>query len=185
MFNQVEKIISRIFKKPGLFVSSAVLAFLAFFASQLWAWNSDYAYGPPQQRRLCVKRIAENRLRFSTISEEEDCSSGSQRYIAVFSPRPEEGIGLIPSASSARFYPPLTASWPQNKEQSIAKLWHFTCVKRESIEMLKSEVELMRYRGEITADGKNYCESVRLEALRFCQDEWKGEELLEACPDTW
>jgi len=150
------------------------------------AWNPDYAYGLPKQRRMCVKRDGPNTLTFTSIQSDEDCPPTLGRYIVVFAREPKGAIGMVKSSTSLRVFPPLVLSWPANNEESGSPLWHFTCVKAEEMPVLDSKVSLMRYRGEITSrGGRTDCSSAEKNALKYCQDQWKGESLLETCPMSW
>ncbi len=162
-----------------------LVASTLFHGFPLHAWDPDYAYGLPKQRRMCVHREPGGTLLFSSILPDEDCAVGSRRYIVVFGRDPAGSIGLLPSSTSLKFYPPLVLSWPVGNEYSGSPLWHFTCVKPEEIEVLQSRISLLRYKGEITSGGKKDCAEAQRRALKYCQQEWEGESLLEDCPVGW
>ncbi|KAB2840677.1 hypothetical protein F9K50_05370 [bacterium] len=166
-----------------------VLAMLSWLLLQIpaaRAWNPDVAYGLPQERRMCVRRDSDETLLFSAIAEDEDCPAGSRRYIVYFAKEPRGAMALIPTTTSLRFYPPLTLQWPATDHQfSGSPLWHFTCVQKTEISPLGNRMALNSYRGEMTFSGKENCLDAEQRALRFCQEEWKGQALLESCPLSW
>ncbi len=179
-------------EKPSpLSFSALCTARFLLILGMLWpppllAWNPDVAYGLPKQRRMCVKREGPDTLHFFSILHDEPCPEDARRYIVVFGKEPRGSIGLIAASTSHKFYPPLTLAWPViGAEFSGSPLWHFTCVKPEQIDLLQSPIELLRYRGEITSTGKKDCLEAQGRALKFCQEEWKGEKLLEECPIGW
>jgi len=92
---------------------------------------------------------------------------------------------MLSTSTSLRNYPPLVLNWPAKNEDSGSPLWHFTCVKSEEVSVLDSKISLLRYRGEITANGKSECVPAEKSALQYCHDQWKGESLLETCPLSW
>jgi len=149
------------------------------------AWNPDYAYGLPQERRMCVKRDAADTIQFTSIAEDEDCPPGSGRYIVIFAKEPRGAMALISTTTSLRFYPPLTLNWPAQEPHSGSPLWHFTCLQKHDIAPLGTKLSLNSYRGEMTFQGKQDCLEAEQRALKFCQDEWQGEALLESCPISW
>lgn len=159
----------------------------AFFFdfSSARAWNPDYGYGLPRQRRMCAKRESATSVHFYSIAPNEDCPQGSSRYIVVFGRRPRGSMALIRSTTSHKFYPPLTLTWPWEAKKSRQHLWHFTCVQHEERDVLDSKVRLFRYKGEITSGSKYECGEAEIRALKYCQDNLKGEELLESCPIPW
>lgn len=162
------------------------LILLSLYAPESRAWNPDVAYGLPQERRMCVRRDSEETIHFSAIAEDEDCPTGSRRYIVYFAKEPLGAMALIPTTTSLRFYPPLTLQWPAEDHQfSGSPLWHFTCVQKTEISPLGNRMALNSYRGEMTFSGKEKCLDVQQRALRFCQEEWKGQALLESCPLSW
>jgi hypothetical protein len=150
-----------------------------------YAWNPDYAYDLPKQRRMCLKRETPDTVRLYSISQEETCPEGSQRYIVVFGRNPRGSVALLPSTSAVEFYPPLTLVWPPRNPSSSNRLWHFTCVEPVEKEILESRVELFRYKGEITFKGNQDCFETEERALEYCQSDLKGQALLETCPIQW
>lgn len=162
-----------------------IFLWLLFPLPEAKAWNPDVAYGLPQERRMCVRRDSDESILFTAIAEDEDCPTGSRRYIVYFAKEPRGAMALIPTTTSLRFYPPLTLQWPADHNFSGSPLWHFTCVQKTEISPLGNRMELNSYRGEMTFSGKQDCLEAEQRALRFCQDEWKGAALLESCPLSW
>jgi len=72
-------------------ICTAMFLSVALFYSipESQAWNDDYAYGLPKQKRMCVKRDADQTVLFTSVYSEEDCPEGSQRYIVVFGREPK------------------------------------------------------------------------------------------------
>ncbi|MDX1387160.1 MAG: hypothetical protein R3257_06185 [bacterium] len=167
--------------RPTMFLLGTFL--LGFSPAQ--AWNPDYGYGLPKQRRMCVKSMGDGRVQFRAILSHEDCPQESRRYIVIFGKEPRGAIGLLKSSTSQKFYPPLTLKWPTEKNPSRTELWHFTCVTMGEREILGSKVSLYKYLGEITAQADKDCLEVEARALQFCQKELKGESLLESCLISW
>ncbi len=160
-----------------------ILFLITFFKiSSVTAWNPDYAYNLPQQRRMCVKRDSDETIRFYSILSDEDCPPDARRYLVVFAKEPPGGIALVPTTTSLRYYPPLTVQWPPKEKLSSTPLWHFTCLKNEELEVLDSKIPLQSYRGEITSSGKLDCFSAAERALKYCKKEYQGDSLLEQCP---
>lgn len=161
------------------------LAFLIFaFPLGLRAWNEEYAFNLPQERRMCVQR-AEDGLVFTSIDSDADCPPGSKRYVVIFGKEPRGAMALIPTSTSLRFYPPLTLNWPAKDRFSASPLWHFTCLGKAELSPLGVKLSLPTYRGEITAPGKGDCLEAEKRALSYCQGELNGSALLESCPIGW
>ena len=154
-------------------------------SSPCQAWNEDYAYGLPQERRMCVQREDEQGILFTSIEPDADCPPEAKRYIVIFGKEPKGAMALIPTSTSLRFYPPLTLHWPAKDRFSASPLWHFTCVGRAELNPLGVKLSLQTYRGEITSGGKEDCLEAERRALAFCKKEWQGEALLEICPLSW
>jgi hypothetical protein len=169
--------------RPSLF--PLVLLFFLGTPSPVWPWNPDYAYDLPKQRRMCARRETDDSIYFYSIPAEANCPTTEQRYLVVFAKEPKGAIALLPTTSSRDFYPPLTLKWPPDTNPTAGQLWHFTCVKSGEKEILGSKVVLYQYLGELTADVKQDCLSAEARALRYCQEQYKGETLLEACPIAW
>lgn len=167
---------SRIF--PAMFL----LGTLFFDFSPVQAWNPEYGHGLPRQRRMCAKRDSAQTILFYSILPDEDCPKGTTRYVVVFGRKPRDSMALIRSTTSLKFYPPLTLTWPSEQKKSRTSLWHFTCVLSEEREILESKVRLFKYKGEITSENKHRCAEAQQRALTYCQNQLKGEELLESCP---
>ena len=146
------------------------------------AWNPDYAYDLPKQRRMCVHREPDGSLFFSSILTDEDCPHGETRYLVIFAKEPRGAMAMIQTTTDQIFYPPLTLKWPPDDTASRTQLWHFTCVKAGEKEILGSKVKLYQYLGEMTANVQQDCLEAEGRALRYCQEHFKGEALLEACP---
>lgn len=162
------------------------IALIFLLSSSAEAWNPDVAYGLPKQRRMCVQRDAEGTVTFTSVPPDEQCPDGTQRYVVVFGKEPKGAIGMIASSTSHKIYPPLTLEWPaHSKEFSGSPLWHFTCVKPAQITVLEMPVEMLSYKGEITSNGKKDCSEAQARALKFCQEQWRGESLIENCPIGW
>lgn len=151
----------------------------------LWAWNEEYAYNLPQERRMCVQRVDEEGLTFTSIEPDADCPPGSKRYVVIFGKEPRGAMALIPTSTSLRFYPPLTLNWPAKDRFSASPLWHFTCLGRAELNPLGVKLSLPTYRGEITAHGKGDCLEAEKRALNYCREEMSGDALLETCPIGW
>ncbi|HCU23939.1 MAG TPA: hypothetical protein DF383_02890 [Deltaproteobacteria bacterium] len=163
------------------------LTFFLFFGFSRFAtaWNSDYVYGLPKERRMCVQRDGEDGILFRSIASDEDCPPGFRRYIVIFAKEPRGAMALVPTATSLRFYPPLVLNWPAGDNFSSNSLWHFTCIQNHEIEPLGYKLALQSYRGEITFEGREDCQAAERRALKFCREEWAGATLLENCPLSW
>lgn len=162
-----------------------LLGLFFFMPFPAQAWNPDYSYNLPLQRRMCVKRTGTHKLKFYSITMDQDCPKGSSRYVVVFGRNPPGSIALLASTTSQKFYPPLTLEWPPEPKLRNNKLWHFTCVELGEKQLLDSKVQLYQYKGEITAEGKKECVEVEKRALQYCQETLKGKTLLESCPIPW
>jgi hypothetical protein len=134
---------------------------------------------------MCARREGHDSIFFYSILSEETCPPTEQRYLVVFAREPKGAVALLATTTSRNFYPPLILKWPPDERISQGQLWHFTCVKSGEKEILGSKVVLYRYLGELTGDVRQDCMSVEARALRYCQEEFKGETLLEACPISW
>ena len=163
----------------------AFLFCLVLSPTSVWAWNEEYAYGLPQERRMCVQRQEPDGLTFTSIDADGDCPTGAKRYIVIFGKEPKGAMALIPTATSLRFYPPLTLNWPVKERFSATPLWHFTCLAKTEMSPLGVKLSLPIYRGEITAGARENCIDAEQRALNYCRDEMKGESLLETCPLSW
>lgn len=170
--------------RPSLF-PLALFFFLITLPLPTRAWNPDYAYDLPKQRRMCVRREGTDSVILYSISADENCPPEEQRYLVVFAKEPKGAVALLKTTTSHHFYPPLTLKWPPDPNTTAGQLWHFTCVKAGEREILGSKVRLFQYLGEMTADVKQDCLAAEGRALRYCQEELKGEELLETCPIAW
>ncbi len=170
--------------RPTMFLF--LIVFCIFLNSEAQAWNPDYAYGLPRQRRMCVQRQAGNQVHLTSILPDEDCPVAATRYIVIFGKEPRGSIALMPTTTDLKFYPPLVLVWPAQEDTTQTHLWHFTCVKPHEVMILNSKISLMKYKGEITATAdKTECLDVEKRALKYCQDKFEGEELLESCPLGW
>ncbi|MDX1386033.1 MAG: hypothetical protein R3257_00480 [bacterium] len=149
------------------------------------AWNPDYAYDLPKQRRMCVRRVQGHEVEFKAIFSDEDCPKEARRYIVVFAKEPKGAIGLVASTTSQKFYPPLTLKWPTDQNPTRTQLWHFTCVEVGEKNVLGSKIQLYRLRGEVTSKISQQCIEAEARALRYCQDKLKGQTLLENCSIPW
>lgn len=149
------------------------------------AWNPEYAYGLPLQRRMCVNRETEDAVHFSSVSMDETCPPGSRRYVVVFGKEPRGSIALMPITTAQRVYPPLVLTWPERPGFNGTPLWHFTCVETRELKLLESKLTVVGYRGEITSNGARECLDAQKSALLYCQEEWQGDDLLEKCPLGW
>jgi hypothetical protein len=147
-------------------------------------WNPDYAYDLPRQVRMCVKRV-EDKIQFSSVAPEAECPAGSRRYLIVFGKEPRGAMALMPIATAQRFYPPLVLSWPEKEGFNSNPLWHFTCVKTHELNLLESKITMKDYKGEITSRKGEDCLEASARALKYCQEEYQGDELLEKCPLSW
>lgn len=159
------------------------LFFLNF--SEAKAWDPDYAYDLPKQRRMCVERLPKGKVKFSSIFSDEECPKTAQRYIVIFAKKPRGAMGLIGATTSQKFYPPLTLKWPTKKNPSRTQLWHFTCVTLGERRVLDSKIQLYEYLGEYLADDKVPCLEAENRARKYCEETLKGQILLEACPIPW
>ena len=171
--------------KLGIGWGLAFLFGLLLPVSPAQGWNEDYAYGLPQERRMCVERSEEDGLTFSSIPPDADCPPGAKRYIVIFGKEPKGAMALVPTSTSLRFYPPLVLNWPAKERFSASPLWHFTCLGKTELNPLGVKLSLPSYRGEITSRGKEDCLQAEKRALAFCRKEWSGESLLETCPLSW
>jgi hypothetical protein len=172
--------------RPSLFLLGLFFFSLFFgLAPELRAWNPDYAYDLPKQRRMCVRREKDDTVFFYSILSDEECPPTEARYLVIFAREPRGAMALLETNTSQKFYPPLTLKWPPDEKISQSRLWHFTCVKLGEKEILGSKVQLYRYMGEMTSDVRQDCLEAEERALQYCQKEYKGEELLEQCPITW
>jgi hypothetical protein len=172
--------------RPNLF-PLGLFFFLVLFthSPKLPAWNPDYAYDLPKQRRMCVRREGHASVFFYSIASEENCPATERRYLVVFAREPKGAVALLATTSSRDFYPPLTLKWPPDENPTAGQLWHFTCVKTGEKDILGSKVQLYQYLGEMTANATQDCLAAEGRALRYCQEAFKGEALLEACPIAW
>ncbi len=148
------------------------------------AWNPDYGYDLPKQRRMCVVH-SEDRSSFYAISPSEDCEAPAQRYIVVFSREPQGAMALLPAKTSNAFYPPLVVRWPTEQNPNRVGLWHFTCVAEREQQLLDSSLTLYEYKGELTTNGNQDCSEAAERLLQYCQDGLQGDKLLESCPLSW
>lgn len=171
--------------KRGLEWGLAFLFWLAWPPVATRAWNEDYAYGLPQERRMCVQRLEPDGLTFTSIEPDADCPPEAKRYIVIFGKEPKGAMALIPTTTSLRFYPPLILNWPAKDRFSANPLWHFTCMAKAELNPLGVKLSLPVYRGEITAHGRVNCLDAEQRALLYCREEMKGESLLETCPLSW
>lgn len=165
-----------------------LLFFLLFLGSipPAPAWNPDAAYGLPKQRRMCVKRLPQGRIAFNSIASDEDCPPGETRYVVIFAKEPRGALALVKSTTSQKFYPPLSVQWPARKDSTRTSLWHFTCVGEEVWEILGSDLEMLKYKGELTSPQKDSsCSEAEVRALQYCQEHLGGESLLETCSLSW
>jgi hypothetical protein len=149
------------------------------------AWNSDYAYDLPKQRRMCVRRVEGKQVEFKAIFSDEDCPKDAKRYIVVFAKEPRGALALVASTTSQKFYPPLTLKWPTAQNPTRTHLWHFTCVGLEEKDVLGSKIHLYRYLGEVTFKASQQCLDAEARALNYCQEQLKGQTLLENCAIPW
>jgi hypothetical protein len=172
--------------RPSLFLPGLFLFFLCLgFAPELRAWNPDYAYDLPKQRRMCQRLEPDGSIFLHSILSDEACPQGEQRYLVVFAKEPRGAMALLATKTAEIFYPPLTLKWPPDENFTRNQLWHFTCVKSDEKDVLGSKVTLYKYLGEMTADVRQDCLEAEDRALHYCQEQYKGDELLEACPITW
>lgn len=162
-----------------------LLGLFFLFPLKSWAWNPDYAYDLPKQRRMCVQRLGKGQVKFSAIFSDEDCPDTSKRYIVVFARNPRGAIGMIRATTSQKFYPPLTLKWPTKKNPSHTALWHFTCVSLGERQILDSKIQLYQYLGEYLANDKVPCTEAESRARNYCETQLKGQSLLESCPIPW
>lgn len=172
--------------RPNLFL--LVLFFFLItliFPRENQAWNPDYAYELPKQRRLCLQREPNGSLFFYSVEPEEECPEGQSRYLVIFAKEPHGAMALLEIKTSQFFYPPLTLKWPPDETFTRNQIWHFTCVQAGEKEILGSKVTLYKYLGEMTANIQQDCLEAEGRALRYCQEQFKGEQLLETCPLTW
>lgn len=161
-----------------------LLGYLLFPATAQ-AWNPDYAYDLPKQRRMCVRRIEDKQVEFKAIFADEDCPKDAKRFIVVFAKEPRGALALVPSTTSQKFYPPLTLKWPTDQNPTRTHLWHFTCVDLEEKDVLGSKIHLYRYLGEVTFKASQQCLEAEARALNYCQEQLKGQTLLENCSIPW
>ncbi|HEX5033921.1 MAG TPA: hypothetical protein VFW62_05525, partial [bacterium] len=126
---------------------------------------------------MCVQRVEEDGLTFTAIEHDADCPPGAKRYIVIFGKEPKGAMALLPTATSLRFYPPLTLSWPAKDRFSADPLWHFTCLAKAEFNPLGVKLSLPTYKGEITARGRENCIDAEQRALDYCRREMKGDSL--------
>lgn len=171
--------------RSGILLAMLWLILMLATPFRLHAWNPDVAYGLPLQRRMCVERSGTDTVRFFSVAEDEECPETSRRYVVVFGKEPRGALALLPIATSRKIYPPLVLSWPERAGFNGNPLWHFTCVQNHELSVLESKLTVFGYRGEITSNGAKDCLEAQTRALKYCQEEWQGNDLLEKCPLSW
>lgn len=168
-------------KNPAMFLLLGAF----FWPLGARGWNPDVAYGLPLQRRMCVSREVDDTVHFSSVSPQETCPPGARRYVVVFGKEPRGSVAMLPITTAQRFYPPLVLSWPEREGFNGNPLWHFTCIETQEINLLESKLTVMGYRGEITTNGSKDCLEAQQRAMKYCETEWQGDDLLEKCPLSW
>ncbi len=158
---------------------------MMIFSFQSSGWNPDYTLTLPKQTQVCVQKDSEAKVNIKEVAFDEPCAAGQQRHLIIFSREPKGGMALVPITSSMKFYPPLTIQWPPEPRFSSTQIWHFTCVKNFQKKIMDQVVDLKAYKGEITANSDIQCEEAHKHALDYCQNEYKGNAILENCLMAW
>jgi hypothetical protein len=168
-----------------LLVFFPILLFFLICSPKIEAWNEDY--NPeylPTTRTVCVEKFAnlnKKNILGKSVQPDESCSKNEERYTFIIGKEPKGSVALIPILTKTKYSPDWVVSWPP-KDPKNPRLWHFTCLKGDPLEILGVQTKKFKPVGEITSPVKEQsCESALMTAREVCFRKLKGNEIFEKC----
>lgn len=117
-----------------------------------------------------------------SVDIDEGCDSEEENYQFIKGKNPEDSLAFIPFADKSFLKNSNPDNNSQNDNTGLKRLYKFTCMGKQSFEILGSKGSRYVYRGELYfPNDKQVCSTAYETALKACKGQMGGAEVLEKC----
>lgn len=116
-----------------------------------------------------------------SVDSDERCDSEAENYQFIRGKIPENSLAFVPFADKS-FLKDVHPEDTQNANAGFKMLYKFTCLGKQSFEILGAKSTRPVFRGELfLKNDKQVCSTAYDTALKACKEQMGGSEVLEKC----
>lgn len=182
----MKKILAGLLRRFSPRHDATILIFILAFSSSAYSWNEDYTQANfPSEKRVCLRKSEDlekgSTIYIHSIDEDEGCDSEEENYQFILGKNPEGSFALIPFTDKSTYQDP-KATNNQSTTEGFRFLYKFTCLGKQSFQILEAKASRYVFRGELFfSNEKQICSSAYETALKACKGQLGGVEVLEKC----